>query len=500
MALITALLAACGGGGDDNDTSSVETQSSTVGGLSDAKSDNGRPIVQTQSGTVQGLSDAKSVKFLGIPYAKPPVGELRWANPVPPDPWSGVRDATQYGKICAQLQIPGDFSSVFSAASTDEDCLYLNVFAPKNAQKRPVMVWIHGGGRSGGSNEHDGSALVKEQNAVVVTINFRLGAFGSLVHPALDGGGTTTLYYLRDQQFALQWVRDNIAKFGGDPNNVTIFGESRGGVDTLLHMISPTAKGLFHRAILQSGVSRYFNRLVPLAQAEERGKAFATAIGCPDQSADCLRNASVDAILEAYRLSSWDGLHPINDGHVITSSVSDAIRSGQFNRVPVLSVNTHDEWRWFQAFTEITTGHVITADEYPAQLAASFGADAPAVAAAYPLSDFDSPSGALASAVGDRLWLCQAHNFNVDASKYVPVWAAEFNDPNSPGILPRVSFPLLASHTHEIQYIFPGWKGAFEGEVTPLTQQQEKLAKNMRRIWGTFAEKGGLPTWPRVTS
>jgi para-nitrobenzyl esterase len=185
----------------------------------------------------------------------------------------------------------------------------------------------------------------------------------------------------------------------------------------------------------------------------------------------------------------------VNDGHVLTSSVFDAIRSGQFNRVPMLDVTNRDEYRWFVAFTEINTHHVLTAAEYPSQLIGQFGADAPAVQAAYPLIDFDSPSGALAAAEGDHNYPCQVRSFDVDASKYVRVYAAEFNDPNSPeNVLPPVSFPYLAAHTHEIQYIFPGWKGASPNPATPLNAQQEDLAKDMRRIWGTFADKGVLPS------
>jgi para-nitrobenzyl esterase len=446
-------------------------------------------VVKTQAGFVKGfVADQDVLEFLGIPYAKPPVGELRWTNPQLPDPWNGVRDATQYGKFCAQNQTLGDFA----APSTDEDCLYLNVFAPMNGQRRPVMFWIHGGGSVGQSNGYDSSALVREQHVVVVTINFRIGALGALVHPALDGDGATTLYTLRDQQFALKWVRDNIENFGGDPNNVTIFGESIGGVDIQLHMISPTAKGLFHKAIFESGPSRYFNRLVPLSEAEARGEAYATAVGCPDQTAACLRNLPVSTLL-AHGSGSVSEL--VNDGHVLASSVFDAIRSGQFNRVPMLDVTNRDEYRWFVAFTEITTGHVLTAAEYPSQLIAQFGADAPAVQAAYPLSDFDSPSGALAAAEGDHNYPCQVRSFDVDASKYVRVYAAEFNDPNSPeNVLPPVSFPYLAAHTHEIQYIFPGWKGASPNPATPLNPQQEDLAKDMRRLWGAFADKGVVPS------
>ncbi|WP_246039045.1 carboxylesterase/lipase family protein [Peristeroidobacter soli] len=451
------------------------------------------PLVQVESGVIKGVNDGDTLRFLGIPYAKPPVGELRWANPVKPDRWNGVRDATHYASFCPQVKELGDFA----APSTDEDCLYLNVFAPKHARKRPVMVWLHGGGSVGHSNGHDGSALASEQDVVVVTLNFRLGALGDLVHPALDGEGATTLYELRDQQFALKWVKKNIENFGGDPNNVTLFGESTGGAAVQLQVISPTAKGLFHKAIFQSGPSRYFNRAVPLAEARTRGQAFATAVGCPDQTAECLRSVPVSAILEAqgYFATTCCSTFPIVDGHVLTSSVYDAIRSGQFNKVPFLDVTNRDEYRWFVAFTEISTGHALTPEEYPARLASSFGANAGAVGAAYPLSDFDSPSGALGAAQGDRAYPCQVRNFDIDASKFVRVYAAEFNDPTSPeNVFPAVSFPYLASHTHEIPYIFPLWNGASPNPALPLNRQQEKLAREMRKLWATFAEKGALPS------
>ncbi|WP_157995623.1 carboxylesterase/lipase family protein [Peristeroidobacter soli] len=455
-------------------------------------------IAKTQTGLVEGMLTDGAVKYLGIPYAKPPVGKLRWANPVAADRWTGVRDATSYGNFCPQEKVLGNFA----ANGGNEDCLYLNVFAPRKGQQLPVMVWFHGATAVGHSNGYDGSALASEQNVIVVTVNFRLGALGGLVHPALDGGGSTTLYRLRDQQFALTWVKQNIGHFGGDPNNVTLFGESMGGVAIQMHMISPAAKGLFHRAIFQSGPSRYFDRLVPLAEARERGMSFAQTIGCPDQSAACLRNVPVDVILAAQGPFAGACCYapPINDGHILTLTAYDAIRSGQFNRVPILDVTNRDEHRWFVAHTELDTGRRLEPDEYPLRLQASFGAHAAAVERTYPLSDFDSPSGALAAAQGDQGYACQVRNFDIDASRYVRVYAAEFNDPTSPEIsLPNVSFPYLAAHTHEIPYIFPGWSGGAADAAPPLNRQQEKLAMNMRRIWAGFARKGSLDDLPPLT-
>lgn len=455
-------------------------------------------VVQTKFGSVRGLDEDGVLKYLGMPYAKPPLGPLRWSNPESPATWTGVRNATAFGKVCAQVKELGEFAD----ASADEDCLYLNVYAPEGARDRPVMFWIHGGATTGRSNDYDGSALVKEHGVVVVTINYRMGALGALVHPALDGYGATTLYGLRDEQFAMQWVKDNIKGFGGDPNNVTIFGESTGATDVLFHLISPAAKGLFNRAILHSP-ARYFTPLVSLADAEAKGKAFAETAGCPDQTAECLRKLPVDKILKAQGSFGSDccAALPIDDGHILTTNIENAIRSGNFNQVPILASTTHDEDRWFQAFFgEVSGGAVIRPEEYSSQLASLYGENATKIEDAYPLKDFDSAGGALGNVSGDYGAICQPRSFDIDASKYVPVFAVEFNDPKSPGILPAVSFPLLASHTHELQYIFPGWKGTYKGQVEPFTSKQEQLAKEMRRVWATFAEKGTLsPEFPPVT-
>lgn len=480
----------------DNGTKSVSAAAlitallCTLAWVSNVSAQNA-PVVQTDSGPVRGLQDGGGERFLGIPYAKPPVGELRWTNPQAPEKWSAVRDATAFGKTCAQVKELGDFAD----ASTDEDCLYLNVYTPSGAKNRPVMFWIHGGATTGMSNAYDGSVLAQEQNVVVVTINYRMGALGGLVHPAFDGAGETTFYGLRDEQFAMQWVQRNIRAFGGDPRNVTIFGESTGATDVLFHLVSPTAKGLFSKVILQSP-ARYFNPLVSLADAEKTGKKFAEAAGCPSQTAECLRKLPVEAILAAQGSfgTACCAVLPVNDGHVLTASIKEAIRSGNFNRVPVFAVTDRDEDRWFQAFFgELSGQAVLKPGDYSPQLKTLYAADAPAVEKAYPLKEFASTAEALAAVSSDRGAICQPRSFNIDASKFVTVYAGEFNDPDSPGILPAVSFPLGASHTHELQYIFPGWKGVYHGKVAAFTPEQARLAKDMRTLWATFASTGKLP-------
>src|SRR6202171_4867142 len=237
--------------------------------------------IVTQSGPIKGVQMFGVEAFLGIPYAAPPIGALRWTPPQPPAHFKGVFKAAQFGNSCTQ---PG---------SGVEDCLTLNVFTPhikKNRNKKkplPVMFWIHGGGLvGGGSIFYDPSPLVLKGKVIVVTINYRLGLLGFFAHPAIDAEGHLNGNYgFMDQQFALQWVKSNIAKFGGDPNRVTIFGESAGGQSIYANLASPTAAGLFQRAIAESGAytefQDYWDFIVPLATAETAGTSIAASLGCP---------------------------------------------------------------------------------------------------------------------------------------------------------------------------------------------------------------------------
>jgi para-nitrobenzyl esterase len=214
-------------------------------------------VIDTTSGPVIGVTEKGMSWFLGIPYAEPPISSLRWRPPVPRTPWQSPFEATAFGNACAQLPNPGGFSG----PSNEEDCLFLNVVTPvpadksqKNQKLRPVMVWIHGGGLTGGDAAHyDPSKLVKEGHVVFVSMNYRLNVFGFFSHPELNNEGHPAGNYgLMDQQLALRWVHENIEKFGGDPNNVTIFGESSGANSALGHIGAPGSAGLFHKAILES--------------------------------------------------------------------------------------------------------------------------------------------------------------------------------------------------------------------------------------------------------
>jgi para-nitrobenzyl esterase len=453
------------------------------------------PIAVTDKGLVRGAATATMRAFKGIPYAAAPVGDLRWRAPQPAHAWRGVRDASQFAPHCAQV------GGSFGLASTSEDCLFLNVYSPAGfglAQLRraPVMVWIHGGALvTGLSDSYDPTQLVA-QGVVVVTINYRLGELGFLTHPALSAeqpDGASGDYGLMDQQAALRWVQRNIANFGGDRGNVTIFGESAGGLSVHSQLVSPGAHGLFDKAIVESGA--YNLDQASLRTAQQAGTGFAASVGCASQTAACLRALPVAAILARQPT----GITPDVDGRVLPMTVRQAFSSGRFNQVPVVEGSNHDEWRLFVAITELTTGAPLTAAGYVPAIQATLGvpaATAQALAGAYPLSAFPSPSLALATLGTDAIFACNSRVSARMLSQFVPTFQYEFNDPNAPNIfLPAVSFPTGSYHASEIPYVF-------RTASVPFTPAQIALSRNMVFSWAHFATVSdpavrGSSQWPR---
>jgi para-nitrobenzyl esterase len=458
----------------------------------------GAPIVTTDDGAVRGTTAGTVAEFLGIPYAAPPTGHLRWRPPAPPAGWRGVRDATQFGPSCPQTASP------FRPPGTiSEDCLYLNVYTPtaRLGANRPVLVWIHGGGLvQDGARNYDGTKLAAD-GAVVVTINYRLGALGFLAHPALAfrPGGAAGNYGLMDQQAALRWVQRNIARFGGDPRNVTIAGESAGGLSVLAQMVSPGARGLFQRAVVQSGTFALNQR--PLATAEAAGQTFATAVGCPDQTAACLRRVPVSDLVGKFGVE----IPGVVDGSVLTQPIGTALARGQFARVPVINGITHDEELLFVAGLGITvsqgTNIPLAGDPknpatYQANIAQALGvpaARAAAIANEYPPGA--DPALAFSLLVSDASFACPA--LQVDrwtAARGVPAYAYQFNDDNAP--VSFLGFSLgLATHGAELPYLFD-----LPNTPVVLDPDQQALAASMRTDWARFAGTGNpssraLP-WP----
>lgn len=355
---------------------------------------------------------------------------------------------------------------------------------------------------SGESDDYDGSKLVLRGNVVVVTLNYRVGALGFLSHPAVNAEGHAFANYgIMDQQFALKWVQRNIAAFGGDPANVTIFGQSGGGTAVMANLVSPLSKGLFHRAINESGTRI---AVTPPATALQAGRDFATAAGCGDQSAKCLRDLSVEQVLAHQGgIVKYVTDFPSVDGTVITHAALDAFSTGSFNRVPILTGLVKDEQGFF--IPEANTHKPLTKDDVD-RYAASFGTQhTVALLDKYPLANYDSPSLAeIAMAQGAKS--CTARLLDRQWSKYVPVYAYEFDDRTAPSYFSDLSYPMRAYHTSELQYIFPLFRGG-GGTAHPLNKQQQALSDAMVDYWTAFARYGQpnrpgkdrLPPWPRYS-
>lgn len=372
--LLVAVLPACGGtdewiasadagqltGSDPEVAEEIATFSLPATGV----------VVRTSSGWIQGGSNGRSRYFLGIPYAAPPTGDLRWQAPLVPARWSGVRPATSFGNYCPQvtasaLQPPTDLVA-------SEDCLTVNVWTPWPVPVRaPVMLFIHGGGfiqGSASSPTYDGAALAEGGGVVVASINYRLGVLGFLAHAAL--GGESGLFGLQDQQAAMRWVQRNIASFGGDPNNVTIFGESAGGFSVCMHLVMPGSQGLFQRAIGESGPCE--SSLPTLAVAYQQGMELATAVGCSsDVTSDpaaCLRRVPAEQLIAALPTRTamlyGEGVMwkpPVN-GTTMPDQPLRLLEQGRFQPVPVLFGTNQDEGSLFAVAPLLADGELTESD------------------------------------------------------------------------------------------------------------------------------------------
>lgn len=475
------------------------------------------PLVSTNGSVFRGVAAPDMNKFLGIRYAQAPAGNLRWRAPRAPGHANGIQDATQFANHCPQPASP------FGLPSINEDCLFLNVFTPTRLSSSdhggngghgrglPVMFWMHGGALVVGEGDDYNPQRLVAQGVVVVTINYRLGALGFLAHPALsveaaDGDGNddgnhapgSGNYGIMDQQLALKWVKQNIAAFGGDPHNVTIFGESAGGLSTFSNLVSPSARELFEKAIVESGAYRL--NLPSLATAEAQGTAFATAEGCTSQTAACLRALTVEQVLAQENPA---GYVTNIDNRVLPQSIDTALASGAFNHVPVINGSNHDEWRLFVALNDVFAGIIPTPANYPQVVAATLGipaaATGPIVALYPPGTTTESTELALGALGTDAIFACPAHFASALTSRFVPTFAYEFNDENAPELfLPFAGFPYGAAHASEIQYLFDVRPSA---PPTPLNAAQQQLAGNMVDYWTAFAANGNpnhlnTPNWP----
>src|ERR1700761_6260452 len=439
-----------------------------------------QPAARTDDGALRGTTGGSMDEFLGIPYAAPPVGALRWQPPAPAARWSGTRLATQFGANCAQPASP------YGTASSSENCLYLNVYTPRatSAHARlPVMVWLHGGAFDYGESNDFNPAPLVAQGIIVVTVNYRLGALGFLADSSLTSkSGGSGDFGLLDQQAALRWVQANITAFGGDPRAVTLAGESAGGLSVLAQLASPDAAGLFSRAIVESGT--YQLDQDTLTQAESSGAAFAAKTGCADNSAACLRALPVAAILAA---QDQAGYRPNVDAAVLPRTLQAALSSGQFAHVPVLIGTNEDEYSLFVAQDQLLEKlPPVTAQDYVPYIESSLGVTgqaAAAIAGQYPLSAYASPQLALTAVGTDGEFACNAQAADDALSRYSPVYGYQFSDQDAPQrYLPSDGFPYGASHTSELSYLF-NLSAPLPG---PLTSAQQRLAVQMRQYWTSF--------------
>ena len=461
-------------------------------------------VVVAGGGPIRGTITEHGRAFLGIPYAAPPVGNLRWQPPQPPQPWTAVLDASEFRSSCPQNPGP------FGLASTNEDCLYLNVYTPPVAtpvglQSLPVMVWLHPGAFQVGDSGGQIPTEILDRGVVVVTLNYRLGVLGWLAHPALTGespDATSGNYGLQDQQAALRWVQSNIARFGGDPGNVTIFGESAGGVSVHAHMISPQSAGLFHRGIVQSGA--YAMTFPTLATAEAQGVAFANQVGCTSQDLACLRGLSVATILQNQNpLPS--AFVPRKDGEVLPLSPREAFATGAFHHVPVIEGSTHDEFSLFVATTFFFRNPPLPPTlTYEQRIAILLGVPATVasiIAAQYPLANYSTQFEALTAIGTDSVFACNSLLAMSLLAPQVATFGYEFDDPNAPmGALPPVpGFSYGAYHGSELQYLFDVRRTQPAPDLDP---SQEQLADAMQSYWTDFASAGNpnssdTPAWPQ---
>ena len=479
-------------------------------GVAAAQTTAAQTYVKTTGGVVRGMTsaDGKLRIFKTIPYAAPPVGELRWQAPRAMVPWEGVKEATTFGPRCLQGQIFGDI--VFKELS--EDCLTLNIWTPAKgtSDRLPVMVWIHGGGfqaGAGAENRHDGEPFARK-NVVLVSVNYRLGIFGFFSHPELtkeSGRNASGNYGMLDQVAALRWVKENIAAFGGDPGNVTIFGESAGSFSVSALMASPLAQGLFHKVIGESGA--YFAGrtgtlpLKPREASEQDGVKFAASLGA--ESLAALRAKTGDELLKvALKTQPW--FSPNVDGYFLTEDVARTFADGRQAHVPLLAGWNADEVR---------SGVVLAAQKPTAQTFADlqrkrFGDSADAILKAYPASNDAEALESAASLQSDLFigyntwkWI-ELHKKTAKAPVYrysfdrkIPVPA----DTKVNGV-PATSRDIGARHAGEIEYVF----GTLELSLpkVPWEPADRKLSDAMTTYWSNFARTGdpnggGLAKWPR---
>lgn len=468
------------------------------------------PLATLDSGVVQGvpLPGGRVSLFAGIPYAAPPLGALRWQPPQPVHPWSGIRLADHFGSRA--MQYPWYSDMIFRDQGQSEDCLYLNVWTPAKSpsEKLAVMVWIHGGGLQAGSasEPRQDGAVLATHGVVVVGINYRLGVLGFMAHPALskEQGGSSGNYGFMDQIAALHWVKRNIAAFGGDPGNVTIFGESAGAESVSALMASPLAHGLFHRGIGQSGAllgsPRHEHDAKSLAATEDMGRKLAEALGA--KTLEQLRALPAERLIAATGEHSAYIFGACIDGRVLPEGVDTVYAKGLQERVPLMVGCNADEQRVYATFGSARPSLRKVRSDFKA----FFGPRLDEALAFYPIFSDDAAVRSAGDLANDR-WMsykvwkwAYTHGQPSQTPVYHYLFARKV--PVAPGTVingsPATSADVGAVHASDIPYTF----GALDSMPgVTWTPQDHQLAEVMMRLWSQFAKTGnpnapGLPDWP----
>jgi len=457
------------------------------------------PEVRTDKGVVRGEAQAVVTSYKGIPYAAPPVGDLRWRAPQPAAAWDDVRDATEFGGSCVQGT---GWDPGYEQPTLTEDCLYLNVYRPSgtDADDLPVLIWNHGGGNVGGAGrDTDPDKFLARQDVVFVTINYRLGAMGWLDTPALeadDPDGAAGNFGLLDQQAALRWVQENIGAFGGDPDNVTLAGQSAGASNTVAQLASPGARGLVDRAVLQSGGG---SPARTLAAARDSGEQFAAELGCapgPDQ-VTCLRAKSPAEVLAAQTEVRQSGA--VAGTPVLPIDPVELMKAGKLTNLPVIVGGTSDETQQSVFAQYDYLGNPLTAEQFDELIATTYPDGTDAVRAAYPTADFVSPTVAWGAVQSDQR-ACRDQTLRDRLAVNTATWSYEFAEQDGPPFTSiwrlGTDYPFGATHVNDLGYLWD-----YLGTALPFSSEQVELSDQMISYWGSFAADGDpnaplTPTWP----
>ena len=469
-----------------------------------------QPTLRTQNGYVQGVLQGHVESFKGLPFAAPPIGQLRWMPPQDPVNWPGIRDASGFSERCPQMSRDAPGPPVFVG---NEDCLYLNVFKPSGATGLPIIVFIHGGSNVSGSASlelnavpvYDGASLAQNGNVVVVTANYRLGNLGFLVHKKLteasgyQGSGN---YAYMDQIQVLKWVQRNIAAFGGDPGNVTLFGQSAGAKGVWVLMTSPLSAGLFHRAIVHSGVREGARKLEDAHQVGTKVSQNLHCSSAPDELA-CLRGKPASEVVKALPFVRGKGFFSaVLDNKVLMLPPIDTMLEGKHHHVPILQGNVKEE---MSILGLEDSRHITNEKEYKDAVedAVKVGPDGvsiPGVTATellglYPVDDYSSPRHAYNAIRTDRDYICSSRKvlraLSAKQNEFVGrfFYTHRFSD--------GAERSFGASHGFELLFIFDSLKAPMPPPLVPTAGERD-LVKFFQRTWSDFARTGmPSPAWKR---